>query len=158
MGGWNGWSDWTCLIPLTHYILCACEHRDQMYLQLRGLCPYSNIDKLYIPRNKPRGTKLQLIGFRNSIIEHAGVDVGWKLKVNGLLQNTTAITESPLKSFVLGTHLWNIEEDNVECSNKGEPYTRVLKLTGCREGEFTCADGQCIRGQTLMYQTKAEWL
>ena len=129
-----------------------------MYLRLRGLCPTSNIDQLYVPRNKPRGTKLQLIGFKNSIIEHVGADVGWKLTVNGLMQNTTAITESPLESFVLGTHLWNIEEDNVECSNKGEPYTRVLKLTGCREGEFTCSDGQCIRGQTLMYQTRAEWL
>ena len=127
-----------------------------MYLQLRGLCPDSYIDQLYVPRNKPRGNKLQLIGFKNSIIEHAGVNVGWKLKVNGFLQNTTAITESPLESYVLGTHQWNIEEDNLKCSNKGEPYTRVLKLTGCREGEFTCADGQCIRGQTLMYQTKAE--
>ena len=129
-----------------------------MYLQLRGLCPDSNIDQFYVPRNKPMGNKLELIGFKNSIIEHAGIDLGWKLKVNGLLQNTTAITESPLESYVLGTHLWNIEEDNVVCSKKGEPYTRVLKLTGCREGEFTCSDGQCIRGQALMYQTRAEWL
>ena len=128
-----------------------------MYLRLRGLCPDSNIDQVYVPRNKPKSNKLELIGFKNSIIEHAGADVGWKLTVKGLLQNTTAITESPLDSFVLGTHQWNIEDDNVECSKKGEPYTRVLKLTGCREGEFTCADGQCIRGQTLMYQTRAEW-
>merc|ERR1711894_529502 len=83
-----------------------------------------------------------------------GADVGWKLKVNGLLQNTTAITESSLESFVLGTHQWTIEEDNTQCSKKGEPYTRTLKLTGCREGEFTCSDGQCIRGQTLIYQTR----
>ena len=137
-----------------HPFLCACEHQEQMYLQLRGLCPDSNIDKLYVPRNKPRGNKLELIGFKNSIIEHAGAEVGWKLTVNGLLQNTSAITESPLESYVLGTHLWHIEEDNVECSKKREPYTRVLKLTGCREGEFTCSDGQCIRGQTLMYHTK----
>ena len=24
---------------------------------------------------------------------------------------------------------------------------RVLKLTGCRDGEFTCSDGQCISMQ-----------
>ena len=29
----------------------------------------------------------------------------------------------------------------------------MFKLTGCREGKFTCSDGQCIRGQTLMYKT-----
>ena len=136
--------------------MCACEHPEQMYLQLRGLCPESNIDPFYVPRNKPRTNKLQLIGFKKSIIEHMGADVGWKLKVHGLLQNTTAITESSLESYVLGTHQWTIEEDNTQCSKKGEPYTRILKLTGCREGEFTCADGQCIRGQTLMYQMKAE--
>ena len=134
--------------------MCACEHPEQMYLQLRGLCPDSNIDQFYVPRNKPKSNKLQLIGFKKSIIEHMGTDVGWKLKVNGLLQNTTAITESSLESYVLGTHKWTIKEDNTECSNKGEPYTRVLKLTGCREGEFTCSDGQCIRGQTLIYQNQ----
>ena len=79
-----------------------------MYLQLRGLCPDSYIDQLYVPRNKPRGNKLQLIGFKNSIIEHAGVNVGWKLKVNGFLQNTTAITESLQESYVLGTHQRNV--------------------------------------------------
>ena len=138
--------------------MCACEHPEQMYLQLRGLCPDSNIDQFYVPRNKPKTKKLQLIGFKTSIIEHMGVDVGWKLEVNGLLQNTTAITEASLESYVLGTHKWQIKDDNTECSKKGQPYTRLLKLTGCREGEFTCSDGQCIRGQTLKYQTKAEWL
>ena len=127
-----------------------------MYLKLRGLCPDSNIDQFYVPRNKPGSNAFQLIGFKNTIIEYKGPDVGWELKVNGLLQNPMAITESPLESYVLGSHHWNIRDDNFECSKKGEPYSRVLKLTGCREGEFTCSDGQCIRGQTLMYQTRAE--
>ena len=126
-----------------------------MYLQLRGLCPDSNIDQFYVPRNIPRTNKVQLIGFKNTIIEYEGPDIGWKLKVNGLMQNTTGITESPLESYVLGAHHWHIKEDKFECSKKGEPYTRLLKLTGCREGEFTCSDGQCIRGRTLIYQTKA---
>ena len=53
--------------------------------------------------------------------------------------------DGPLESYVLGTHEWRVEGDNVQCSNKGEAYTATLKLTGCREGEFTCYDGQCIR-------------
>ena len=31
----------------------------------------------------------------------------------------------------------------LEC-NKGQPYNITLKLSGCSEDEFTCADGQCI--------------
>ena len=87
------------------------------------------------------------------MIEYEGSALAWQLRVYGASANTTAKSESPLSSFVLGTHEWRIEEDNLACSPKGEPYTRVLKLTGCGEGEFTCSDGQCIRGQTLMYQT-----
>ena len=124
-----------------------------MYLQLRGLCPDSNIDQFYIPRNKNRSGKVNLIGFKNTIIEYEGSALAWQLRVFGGSANTTAKSESSMSSFVLGTHEWRIEEDNLACSPKGEPYTRVLKLTGCGEGEFTCSDGQCIRGQTLMYQT-----
>ena len=28
--------------------------------------------------------------------------------------------------------------------NNGRPYNVSLKLTGCKETEFTCSDGQCI--------------
>ena len=59
--------------------------------------------------------------------------------------------DGPLESYVLGTHEWRIEGDNVQCSAKGEAYTATLKLTGCREGEFTCYDGQCIR--TVAHET-----
>ena len=36
--------------------------------------------------------------------------------------------------------------DNIEC-NDGMPYTIDLKLSGCKEAEFTCNDGQCIKMQ-----------
>ena len=124
-----------------------------MYLQMRGLCPDSNIDQLYIPRNKPRSGSVELLGFKTTLIEYEGAKLGWKLRVHGMLENTTAQSKARLSSYVLGTHEWVIEEDNIECSMMGENYTRMLKLTGCWEGEFTCSDGQCIRGQTLIYQT-----
>ena len=123
-----------------------------MYVQLRGLCPDSYIDQVYIPRNRPRSGNVDLLGFKNTVIGYEGSKLGWTLKAEGTSQNTTAHSEAPLASFVLGKHEWVIKGDNMECSKKGEPYTRVLKLTGCREGEFTCSDGQCIRGHTLIYQ------
>ena len=136
---------------------CACEHPEQMYLQLRGLCPDTNIDQVYVPRNKPRSNKVDLHGFQNTLIEYQGEKLGWKLNVDGIFQNTSAHTNAPMASFVLGKHEWLIEGDNMECSENGKPYTRLLKLTGCREGEFTCSDGQCIRWRTLIYQTLVEF-
>ena len=56
--------------------------------------------------------------------------------VNG----TSQATED---SFILGTHSWDIEGDEVGCGNEAN-YTTLLKLTGCKEGEFTCRDGQCV--------------
>ena len=54
-------------------------------------------------------------------------------------------TEAPFSSYALGAHSWQIEGDHPTCSPKGRPHSRLLKLTGCREGDFTCSDGQCIR-------------
>ena len=124
-----------------------------MYLQLRGLCPDSHIDQFYIPRNKKRSGNVNLIGLKNTIIEYERLGLAWIMKVRGISQNTTALSQAPRSSYVLGKHEWDIEGDNKKCSTNGEAYTRMLKLTGCREGEFTCSDGQCIRGQILIYQS-----
>ena len=133
-----------CLHQKVTPIDCACEHPVQMYLQLRGLCPDSNIDQVYITRNKPRSGKVILVGFKNTIIEYDGSEFGWKLRVEGMLQSTSGLSIAPRSTYALGKHEWAIEGDSLECSKRGEPYTRLLKLTGCRVGEFTCSDGQCI--------------
>ena len=59
---WEGWSDWSCTINVAQPIGCGCQHPQQMYLQLRGLCPDSNIDQYYVPRNKKGTGSLILIG------------------------------------------------------------------------------------------------
>ena len=114
-----------------------------MYLQLRGLCADSNIDRFYIPRNKNGSGAVILLGFYTTIIEYDIENVSWTLREYS--QNTTAVTDAPFTSFALGANEWFIEGDSFDCSRKGMPYKRMLKLTGCREGEFTCSDGQCIR-------------
>ena len=132
--------------PKAQPVNCVCEHQEQMYLQLRGLCPDSNIDLFYIIRNKKGSSMVELLGFKNTIIEYEELDKVWKLKVHDILENTSAVSESPMASYVLGTNAWVIENDNYDaCHTKGMPHTKFLKLTGCREGEFTCSDGQCIR-------------
>ena len=109
-----------------------------MYLQLRGLCSDSNIDRVFIPKNKKKSGAVQLLGLDTTLIEYDKMDMAWKLTEHS--QNTIAVTDASLASFALGTNEWLIENDNVECSKKGKPYTRVLKLTGCKDGEFTAVD------------------
>ena len=84
-----------------------------------------------------------LLGLDRTIIEYDTKEMLWKLTEQS--KGTIGSTEAPLESYVMGAHDWVVENDNVKCSRKGETYHRILKLTGCREGEFTCNDGQCIR-------------
>ena len=172
---WNGWRDWQCKVPPAHVLSCSCEHPGQMYLQLRGLCPDSGIDRFFVPRNKKRSGAVLLLGLHTTTIEYDTVNMIWKLVEHA--QNITATTNAPLASYVLGSHEWMVENDKRECNNRVESskkvmkmdgckenayvctngqcikecsnivesYRTVFKLTGCREGEFTCSDGQCIR-------------
>ena len=144
MWAFQGWREYGCFADL---LTCACEHPRQMYLQLRGLCPGSHLDRFYVPRNKRGAGSVQLLGVKTSIIEYDEANLSWHLQEVSM--NTTAISEAPFSSFAMGSQNWTIANDNKTCSTKGESYTRLLKLSGCLVGSFTCDDGQCIRG----YQT-----
>ena len=140
---WGGWTDWFCSTYKANYLTCVCEHPQQMYLQLRGICPESNIDRLFIPRNMEHSGGVHLISLRTNMIKYDKNMLSWKLTEP--FKNTTAVSNAPLASYALGAHEWVIENDSLECSSQGEPYKTRLKLSGCWEGEFTCNDGQCIR-------------
>ena len=172
---WNGWSTWQCKVPPAHPISCACQHPGQMYLQLRGLCPDSAIDRFYVPKNKKRSGAVLLLGLHTTTIEYDTENMIWKLVEHS--QNVTATADAPLASYMLGSHEWMVQNDKRECmtrvdsnnkvlemsgcqddtysctggqcirkcKNIVESYRTVLKLTGCKLGEFTCSDGQCIR-------------
>ena len=58
--------------------------------------------------------------------------------------NVTAKTRASRSSLGLGKHDWTISGDNYECS-KGRDYEIQMKLTGCKDDEFTCDDGECIK-------------
>ena len=47
----GGWVDWACEGPESQEIMCMCQHPQQAYLTLRGLCPDSNIGQYYVARN-----------------------------------------------------------------------------------------------------------
>ena len=86
---WGGWVNFPCQITASTPISCGCEHPGQMYLQLRGLCPDSNIDRFYIPKNKKRSGAVQIIGLDTTIIEFEKDRKYWKM--TEFSQNTSAL-------------------------------------------------------------------
>ena len=80
-----------------------------MYLQLRGLCPDSRMDRyigamscsamvllslsgrFYVPSNKKRSGYVILVGLRSSIIEYSKETLSWQLVEQ--THNTTATAE-----------------------------------------------------------------
>ena len=123
-------------------IQCVCQRREQIYLTLRGLCPDTNIDTYWVPRNDET-SKLLYVGITSSQISFNYSANLWELGVVGKKERTVGRAETGLDSLLLGRTHWLVETDTPACNN-GKPYGATLKLSGCGEEEFTCSDGQCI--------------
>ena len=122
---------------------CICENRPQFYLRLRGLCKDSKIDTLYQPKGDLTEINLRIIGLHTTI-EYDSVHAQWKLSV-AERYNITGASKTSGKSVTLGRHEWKITGDH-HCNEdlKSDSYTVELKMSGCKDGNFTCNDGQCI--------------
>ena len=107
---------------------------------LRGLCPDSDIDQAYTARNDPVTGFLFYYGTHKTIFTFDGK----KWKMFTAFYNTSGSTDAKPGTFILGKHNWSISGDSEEC-HSGKLYTTELKMTGCKEGDFTCNDGQCVR-------------
>ena len=135
-----GWTDYYC----DYQCACLCDRKPTSYVRLNGLtCKESAVDTMYLPANSRHDmTKLVYRGTQDTTIEYIGDGKGWKVSVK--TENVTGITLGRVShvSFALGKNNWTIKGDT-DCNN-GEFYTLPLKLTACKEGNFTCDDGQCI--------------
>ena len=120
---------------------CACSHVKRPHLRLRGLCPDSAVDSLYIPRNNIAG-QIQYVSSKGSVISYDDENRLWRLNKTGF--EITGSSISSKVSYILGKHDWTIENDTSICG-LGQPYTKQLKLSFCREDQFTCNSGQCVR-------------
>lgn len=87
---WNGWKDFPCIS--NNVITCACEHPKLIYLQMRGLCKDSNIDRFYVPRNKKMSGAVELIGLMTSTISYD--KVSWILTENFKVVDLSIRTKS----------------------------------------------------------------
>ena len=56
-----------------------------------------------------------------------------------------AISRASEKSLLLGSHLWMVHNDSVECSSEGgNSYKTYLKLHACNAEQFACDNAFCI--------------
>ena len=142
----RSWRESKCVGTFTG---CPCKN-DALpaLLFLRGLCPSSllktknpKLGLQFIPVQRPHDVRnVWFQGGMSSKIYHN--DMKWTIDDD--VWNVTATSNAAKYSYALGKHEWLIEGDDLNC-HKGEPYTTLLKLTGCLDGDFTCDDGQCVR-------------
>ena len=129
---------------------------------MRGLCPDSNIDAHYVPRNQPEGQTVYYGLERSTILFDPGEAV-WRVSSAGTGRNTSAASLATSSSALLGRSEWEVVEDSrAACSHRGNIYRTKfvkldgkpetcfichlcrLKLSGCQLEEFTCWYGQCV--------------
>ena len=79
----------------------------------------------------------------SSQIRHNSTLGGWILQ--DPYSDAIAVTNASQKSYAIGKHIWTFSGDNEECSKGQSSYKIEIKLTGCKEDEFTCDDGQCVK-------------
>ena len=123
---------------------CLCENHPGKYLKLRGLCNSSAIDTYYQLKNDLTDFRqLRFVGLHTFLEYDSGLDL-WNLsvadeKVSGFSRISTACF------LALGRHNWTIRGDR-GCKEdiNTDSYITELKMSGCKEGQFTCDSSQCV--------------
>ena len=123
---------------------CPCSYETRPILHLRGFCPATDIEKLgYTPWQRPvNPTDVVMVGQMYSQIVFSSRSRKWI--IGHPYSDVRARTEASHRSYALGKQNWTITGDTIECSKNQSSYTIEMKLTGCKEHEFTCDDGQCV--------------
>ena len=122
---------------------CTCDFQDEHpFLKLRGLCKDTLLDKTYLPQNSPSNGETTYYGDYKTIARYLRDDNQWRMETE--TYGITAVSKEISGRYMLGKQTWAIEGDSKKCHG-GKTYTAQLKLTGCKEGEFTCDNGQCIK-------------
>ena len=111
----------------------------KLNLELKGLRLGSVIDRYYKLINDNR--KLTLLGLKQTTITYDNNQQVWILNVPD--SNVTGISRSTHAFSILGKHNWAIIGD--KGYNVGESFDKELKISGCKKGNFTCNNGQCVR-------------
>ena len=81
---------------------CPCVREGPIYLTLRGLCPASNVDKIYFPKNIDG--KFVLIGITSTSVSFNPGFEKWEMIVSSKKEATIGSSRNSFKSFLLGKY------------------------------------------------------
>ena len=128
-------------VPCTRTDYCLCESQPRPKLKLLGLCKETMIDHNYQPQNDGKDIETLVIVGQSTLIKYDHNQRLWLINV--VHSNVTGTSVAFHKSFTLGRNTWIIVGDK-GCNEMGNTYTTELKMSGCKDGSFTCYDGQCV--------------
>ena len=119
--------------------ICMCQFHQTPVLKLRGLCENSHVDRYFaLSYNNGnavfKGLKSSEIIFEENFL---------MTLANGqkkMLESKAIGSRSP---YPLGKHLWKVLNDSSLCKDDNG-NEKLLKMTGCSDGYFTCDNGDCI--------------
>ena len=107
-------------------------------LTVRGLCSGSAFDTT-ITFSLNRDGYVEYFGEKNSFIEFDYKNNAW-IMTSLPYPKAVAKAASAGHTLALGSKTWVIQND--QCGKK--KVEKVLKITSCTEGQFTCYDGICV--------------
>ena len=137
------WKEWQCLGLSQDFLGCPCTYDSLPIIHLRGFCPETLLEhKSYtVTQSATDPSNIIMVGLQSARIQYDFLLRQWVYSDPRL--NMIARSRASQNSFVLGKHNWTISGDKYQCSKDSDEIE--LKLTGCKNHEFTCNDGQCIR-------------
>ena len=144
----GSWTEWQCKNSIGGFI-CPCHYETPPIINFRGLCPDTFVEHSgFVIRKRPTDQNMIMVGHQSAkinlengsqwILRDTQIDTGHRR------QMITAKTDASTMSYALGRNNWTISGDNQKCS-EGKDYTIALKLSVCKEDEFTCNDGHCVK-------------
>ena len=111
-------------------------------LYVRGLCPSTKLDTTYMLHTGAEGEPVYL-GQHTSVLYYHKQSERWML-IDRMDNESFAWSGEKKKTLLLGKNIFDFSNFQDDCVSPSEERNKLIKLTSCGEGSFTCDDGQCI--------------
>jgi hypothetical protein len=111
-------------------------------LFVRGLCSNSKLDKTYMLKRQADGLPV-FIGQHTSSLYYDGDQERW-LWIDKKDNKSFAFSAEKMESLLLGSNEFDFSNFRDNCVEPSRKNKKLIKITSCSEGSFTCDDGQCI--------------
>ena len=118
--------------------LCVSENQATKFF-VRGLCPSSKLDNTYMLKTQVNG-KPVYIGQHTSFLYFDEEQERWTW-VDRMDNESFAFSDAKMKTLLLGSNQFDFSNFQDDCVDPSTNNNKLIKLTSCTEGSFTCDDG-----------------